>query len=163
MAAVHETQPDRDETRGVFAASLRQMACRQRKAVAFSARIANGNAVNVGEPGQHAAVEQRQRRPVIAAIPQHTRGDADVIGKAFWPNVEVLYVNGWWNERCLVARDTVCAHDSEYVDDQQCGHHDCPGPENKTRRLFEPAEQPGNPSEPCETVGGLRLGRNPPP
>ena len=60
-----------------------------------------GNAVDVREPGEHAAVEQRQRRAVLAAVPQQTGRGADVLGKAFRPDVQVPHVSGC-DERCLV-------------------------------------------------------------
>ncbi len=40
----------------------------------FGGRIADRHAMNVREPRQQAAVQQRQRRAVIAAIPQRPRG-----------------------------------------------------------------------------------------
>src|SRR5262245_35645453 len=69
LAAIHCPLPDADQPRDVLVSTLREMARRQRQALALRARIADRHAVHVRKSGQHAAVEQCQRRPMVAAIP----------------------------------------------------------------------------------------------
>jgi hypothetical protein len=72
------------------------------------------------EARQQATVEQRERGPLSAAIPQLAGRRADVLGQAFRADVEITHVTRR-HERARHARNSARAHEIRDVHGDQHG------------------------------------------
>ena len=88
----------------------------EHETVALRTRIANRHLVDVCQPRQHSAVEQRERCAMFAAIPQGARGRADVGWQALGADVEVLNVSG--RDETRAASEAVAAA-GEHTNDER--------------------------------------------
>ena len=97
LGAVHGALPCAHQARGVLISVLRDRfqggsPGEEGKTIAFRARLADRYAVIVHEPGEQSPVEQRERGPMLALLPELACGSPDVRRQALGTDIQIADV-----------------------------------------------------------------------
>src|SRR5262249_19108957 len=100
-------------------------------AFTFRRRITYGDLMHVCEPGEATTIEQRERRPMLSAIPQRAAGGSDVIRKRLRPDVEIPDMGGCGE----ISGERVCtalSSQTRQIESQQADDHRAGGPDEES-------------------------------